>query len=191
MSSHALIVGGTGMLRGLCLELAARGWDVSVVARRHAGLSRLRQEAAARTGRPERVNPIAADYADIGALAMGLRTAVMGLGPIELVVCYATAPMAPIVVADVVGNAARPCTFVHVVGSEAPDPARIDSARDEIAANPGISYRRVILGFMREESGSRWLTDEEICRGVACAISDSAPEQVVGVVTPWEARPRG
>jgi hypothetical protein len=180
------------MLRGLCLELAAQGWDVSVVARRHAGLSWLRQEAAARTGRAECVNPIPADYGDIGELALGLRTAAEARGPIELVVCYthATAPMAPIVVADTVGMPGRPCTFVHVVGSEAPDPTRVDSDRDEISSNPGISYRRVILGFVREDGESRWLTDEEICRGVARAIADASPEQVVGVITPWEARPR-
>jgi hypothetical protein len=35
---HALVVGGTGMLAGVCRTLAERGYDVSVVARGRGGL---------------------------------------------------------------------------------------------------------------------------------------------------------
>lgn len=181
------------MLRGLCVDLAARGFSVSVVARGHAALASLRQEAAARTGRPDCIHPVAVDYADIGALATGLRAAAMSRGPFELAVCYidATAAMAPILVADLVARPRAPTVYVHVLGSQAPDPTRVDLNRDEIASNPGIAYRRVILGFVRQSAGSRWLTDEEICHGVARGIDDSKAEQIVGVVTPWEQRPRG
>ena len=180
------------MLRGLCTELAVRGWTVSVVARGHAGLGSLRQEVAARTGRPDAINPVPLDYADIGALALGVRTAAVAHGPIDLAACYihSTAPLAPIVVADTVASATAPCTYIHIVGSDAPDVLQMDSNRDEISASPGLRYRRVILGFVPGEGGSRWLTDDEICRGVLSAVANANPEQVVGEITPWDRRPR-
>jgi NAD(P)-dependent dehydrogenase (short-subunit alcohol dehydrogenase family) len=191
MDRHAMVIGGTGMLRGACTDLAARGWTVSVIARSHAQLASLRTDTAARTGRPTAINPVPVDYTDIPALALGLRAAATAHGPVSLAVCYihSTAPLAPIVVADTLGSSTRPCTFIHVVGSASPDELRQDSTRDEIAANPGVAYRRVILGFMRHDGSTRWLTDHEICSGVLRAIDDPTPEQVVGVVSPWELHP--
>lgn len=179
------------MLRGVSLELAASGWTVSVVARRHAALASLRQEAAARTGRPGSVNPIPVDYQDIAALAIGIRAGVMAHGPISLAACYiqSSAPIAPIVIADVLASPASPCRYIHIVGSAAPDEQRIDSNRDELCMMPGILYRRVILGFVIEGGQSRWLTDDEICRGVLRAADDTSTEQVVGVLSPWDRHP--
>ena len=188
MDRHALVVGGTGMLRGVCLGLAASGWTVSVIARRHAPLAALARDAAEQTGQ-NAIHPIPLDYHDIPSLALGIRTAIVTHGPISLAACYihSSAPMAPFVIADTL--AARACQFIHIVGSAAPDELWVDSTRDEIAAHPLITYRRVILGFIRERDTSRWLTDEEICRGVLKAIDDPTPEQVIGTVSPWELHP--
>ena len=47
-----------------------------------------------------------------------------------------------------------------------------------------------MLGFVRQAGRSRWLTDDEICRGVLRAIGTVEPEPiVVGQVEPWSARP--
>lgn len=191
MSRHALVIGGTGMLRDACLDLVSQGWTVSAVARQHAGLASLRQDAAARSGRADALNPIPVDYSDIASLAMGIRSAAIAKGPFSLVVCWihATAPMAPYVIADVVASAAAPCLYVHLVGCEVADPTRTDSDRDELSSYPGITYRRAILGFVVESGVSRWLTHREICNGVAAAVGNSDREQVIGVVTPWESHP--
>lgn len=180
------------MLAGACVELARRGDSVSVIARGHARLSDLRQRAQAVTGRTDAITPLPLDYSEVGLLAAGLRTATMARGPFDRILCYAhtSAPMAPIVAADMAASSGHRCTYVHIVGSDEPQELAIDTTRDEIAAMPGLAYRRVILGFVREASGSRWLTDDEICRGVLKAVDDPTPEQVVGTLTPWELRPR-
>jgi NAD(P)-dependent dehydrogenase (short-subunit alcohol dehydrogenase family) len=191
MSKHALVIGGTGMLRDACLDLTTQGWTVSAVARHHAGLASLRQEAAARSGRPDALNPISVDYSDIASLALGLRSAAIAKGPFSLAIVWthSTAPMAPHVIADVVASTASPCLYIHLVGCEVADPTRVDSDRDELSISPGIQYRRAILGFVLEANGSRWLTHREICSGVAAAIRSPEREQVIGVVTPWASHP--
>lgn len=191
MAGHALVIGGTGMLRGVTLDLAARSWTVSVVARRHAPLASLRQEAAARSGRPDAVNPVPSDYTNISSRAAGIRAATTVHGPVGLAVCYihSTAPLAPIVVADMVANRASPCPYIHIVGSSDPDELRVDANRDEISQMPGVRYRRVILGFVLMDDSTRWLTDEEIVKGVLGALANEAPEQVVGRLSPWHLHP--
>lgn len=185
MDRHALVVGGTGMLRGVSTQLASAGWQVTVVARRHAPLAALAQAA------PGSIHPAPADYSDIASLAATVRAAGVARGRFSLVVCYvhSSAPLAPIVVADVVGDRAQPIPYIHIVGSASPDDLRLDATRDEIRSMPGIRYRRLILGFIIEDRSTRWLSDEEICRGVIGAMDDDAPEQVVGVVSPWERHP--
>ena len=80
--------------------------------------------------------------------------------------------------------------FFHVLGSAAADPARPDPGRRaRFEALPGLAYREVILGFVSEGGRSRWLTDEEISRGVLEAVAAGRPRAVVGVVEPWSARP--
>ena len=49
---HALVIGGTGMLRDLSLALAGQGRTVSVVARHQEGLAGLERAAAGAPGRP-------------------------------------------------------------------------------------------------------------------------------------------
>lgn len=164
---------------------------MSVLARRHGPLASLRQDAAARTGRPDAINPIAADYGEIPTLAMGLRSAAIAHGPISLAACYihTSAPMAPIVIADTIATPGKPCRYIHIVGSASPDDLRQDQSRDEILSNPGIAYTRIILGFVTEPAGTRWLTDDEICTGILRAVPDPRREQIIGVVTPWESHP--
>ncbi|NLG69565.1 MAG: hypothetical protein GX496_08420 [Firmicutes bacterium] len=52
-----------------------------------------------------------------------------------------------------------------------------------------MRYREVILGFVVEPSGSRWLTHDGISPGVLEAIDRDAPRWIVGTVEPWSARP--
>lgn len=69
------------MLRGASLGLAARGYAVSVVARRQSRLDALVRAAAGLTGV---IHPIALDYRDTDALTAALAAARSRLGPIGL-----------------------------------------------------------------------------------------------------------
>lgn len=177
---RALVVGGTGMLAGVVEALATRGWSVTVVARGHHRLdavARLSEVAACR-----------ADYRDLASFESAVRAAL----PVRLVVAWihSTAPEAPAQLARLVADADRPVPFYHVLGSAA-GRAPASSSATELAGSPGIDYRQVVLGYVREQNTSRWLTHAEIVAGLLEAIDAEAPRSVVGRLEPWSERPGG
>lgn len=187
-SGQALIVGGTGMLRGVTLELARRNYIVSVIARNKTRMLDLIYAAQVFGGH---IHPIPVDVQDAEALATSLRVAMTMYGPIELVLQWIS-PNDSLDIAKMVGSPEKPCEYFHVLGSSAADPARADANRERRArfdALSNIRYHEVILGFITEPSGSRWLTHEGICQGVLRAIDQKLPRFVVGTVEPWSARP--
>lgn len=186
---HALVVGGTGMLKGLTLSLATQGYTVSVVAR---NVSRLQMLVDAAHGSAGRINPLAVDYRHGVELREKLTAASETYGPFGLAVCWihSTAPDALRQVAEVVGTDSQSCRLFHVRGSAAANPANAAKNVPEWLSNfPNIRYRQVILGFVVERGTSRWLSHQEISDGVAAAVREDAPYYVVGTVEPWSLRP--
>ena len=183
---HALVVGGTGMLRAVAMELGRRGHATTVIARGRDELSRMADESDGR------VHPLPLDYGDHDGLVAGLRAAVASRGPFALVVAWIhdSAPQAPVTVARVVAEGGTPVRYVHVLGSAADDPSGPDpQRRAAFEAIEGIAYEEVILGFVRDGEDSRWLTNAEIASGVLAAIDTPAPRSIVGTTRPWSARP--
>jgi hypothetical protein len=167
------------MLRGAVLGLA-RDRAVTVVARGARRLEALRDASGS-------VHPARADWRDPAGFRAALDDAVAARGPFEVAVCWvhADAPEAAL-------DAARRVRgrFFHVLGSAAADPSRPDPGRRaRFEAIPGLSYHEVILGFVVEGGGSRWLADGEISTGVLAAVAAARPRSVVGTVEPWTARP--
>jgi NAD(P)-dependent dehydrogenase (short-subunit alcohol dehydrogenase family) len=187
---HTLVVGGTGMLRGVCLHFAALGHNISVIARSHARLSQLAQSAAGMGGS---IWPLAADYHDDQRLALALRAARTARGPIRLAIAWihGSAGRAPLLVAQTIAPpaGAAQCRFFHVVGSEADDVAPGPALDRDISTMDGVLYRRIVLGFVVEPGGSRWLTNEEIATGVVRAIDHDALRTTIGTTGPRSARP--
>ena len=185
MAGHALVVGGTGMLAGAVRGLVARGWRVSVLARR-AGAFALREPG---------VCGLDCNYNDTDALVATLNRARDGEGAIDLAVgWFHTLGPAPML-ATRTGGLGAPGRFFHVLGSAMADPDRPDrlaaAAKAARAAEiaPICAYRQVVLGFVLEGQGARWLTNDEISAGVLQAIDDDAPLSTIGVTRPWSARP--
>ncbi len=184
---HALVVGGSGMLRGVCLWLADAGWVVTVIGRDVARLATL--ESLARD-MPGRVRGISVDYHDDAALSLALAESKRKQGPWSLVVLWihSTAPKARVSVA----KAAQSQTSVRIfdilgsAGARAP-------AHDWLATiyerHARIAWRRVVLGYVPGRDGSRWLSHAEVCAGVCSAIEQDADVSVVGTIEPWTARP--
>ena len=50
-------------------------------------------------------------------------------------------------------------------------------------------YRQVLLGFVPEGDGARWLTNDEISAGVLAAIDEDTALFRIGVTRPWSLRP--
>lgn len=177
------------MLQGASLGLVKRGCTVSVVARRQAGLDALVRAAAGSSGA---LQPIAVDYRDTAALTAALAAARDRFGAFGLAVVWihSTAPVAPLAVAKMVGSPGVPGRYFNVLGSASADPSRIHPEEQAaFAALDNVKYREIILGFVLEGRGSRWLTDAEISAGVLAAVDADQPRYIVGTVEPWRLHP--
>ena len=179
---HALVVGGTGMLRGVVVDLARRGHQVSVVARGGERLASLERDGCGR------VHGLPQDWHDTSALERAVAESASRHGPISLAVVWihSSAPEGPVAVARAM---APPCRYLHVLGSSAADPSRPDTGRRARFEELGLEYREVVLGFVVDDGRSRWLTNVEIAAGVLRAVDSDLLRSVVGVVEPWSARP--
>jgi len=132
----------------------------------------------------------ALDYNDTRAFATGLVRAVAAAGPVDLVVGWFHHDAVAVRLATELGAMGHPLRFAHVMGSAAGDPtADVDSLREQVEAAGPITYQQVVLGFVREDGHSRWLTNAEISDGVGRAVELRQPFSVVGTTRPWEARP--
>jgi len=189
MRPHALVIGGTGMLRQVAVHLARQDHTVSVIAR---DIERLRAVVDATQHADGVVNVIPVDYHDSAALAAAIREAAMILGPVTLAVSWihTSAAEAPYAVADAINQGGHICRFFDVLGSSAGDPAHPMAEREErFRAFAHIRYRRIVLGFCVENDGSRWLTNEEIQAGVLEALAEDQVSSIIGTVSPWSRRP--
>jgi hypothetical protein len=186
IAAHALVVGGTGMLSGLCLRLAEDGWGVCVLARNASAF-------AARTKR-DNLAGFNCDYTDAPALDRALDDILERASTVRLVAAWIH-PTAPDAARRIGARFARPgatLRFVHVLGSAVADPARperLEALRERVAAGLALDYAQAVLGFVVEGGGSRWLTDSEISAGVYDAALSARGLSIVGTVEPWSARP--
>ena len=175
MALHTLVVGGTGMLSGLCEALAGAGGRLSLLSR---GASR-----AAGT------NGFDCDYYDPASFSAALAAAIARSGPIDLAIAWfhTLKIEAPRLLAERVQG-----RLFQVLGSAAADPShpwRLEAAQHVVEGLPGCDLRQVVLGFKVEAAGSRWLTNAEISDGVLDAVRTDRPLTVIGQTKPWSAKP--
>jgi NAD(P)-dependent dehydrogenase (short-subunit alcohol dehydrogenase family) len=170
---HALVVGGSGMLAGLCRSLAEDGWQVTVVGRDRAKLAR------ASSGDPC-IHPLSANYEEIVSFAAALGEAAAARGPIALAVCWirSWAPQSLLAAAAAVASGG----FFHVLGSQASYASA--AAISEMKRRQDLRYRQIQLGAVDDGERRRWLTNEEISAGVYAAVDADCPYYLVGTVAP-------
>ncbi len=169
---HILVVGGTGMLSGLCKALAGDGERLSLLSR----------QASAHGG-------FDCDYYDEASFAAALDAAIARSGPITLAIAWfhslkIAAPR--MLAAQVRGR------MFQVMGHAMGDPERPDrlaTAAKVAEGLPDCALRQVVLGFKIEPGRSRWLTNEEISAGVLSAVQADLTYSVIGQTEPWSARP--
>jgi len=177
------------MLRGVALYLAAKGYDVTVVARNEQRLAALQQEAAEKGGN---IRPRRLDYRVTPMFKNKLMDDLRLAGPADIAVTWihSDAPEAPEAVADLLAMSKSKCRQFDILGSQYHDPTSLKRDRSEIAkGRDSIDYHAVYLGFMLEGRSSRWLTNDEIAAGVIAAIETDARETTIGVTMPWEMHP--
>jgi len=176
-NNHALIIGGTGMLAEVCLHLAREGYSVSVIGRTLSKYKRLKVESP-----PNSIFPLIADY-DTDDVYEEINKAILERGMFNLIISW-TPNYSVLERICEMNSRDTPFRLFHVKGSRRyfeDEPIRIPSQ---------CNYRKVYLGFVMEDSGSRWLTHEEISCGVIKQIKSDEEIGIIGQIKPYEARPR-
>ena len=178
--SHALIVGGSGMLAGLGRKLLDRGATLSILARNQA---RIRAVSPA-------VTALVCDYRDEAGIEAALAADAKAHGTPDLIVAWIH-PRTPELRRRLARAVAPGGRFVQVLGSGVGDPAHPDrfAAMTACADGAAVVQQAVLLGFVIAGGHSRWLTNDEISEGVFAALESGAAVSTVGTLTPWSARP--
>lgn len=119
-------------------------------------------------------------------------SSIQNYGPIENAVSWihSHAENAHEVIGKILNSQNIKSDYFHILGSSYYNPDRLSSETEEFfSAYGNISYKKIILGFKIENGISRWLTDEEISKGVYQAVISGENEFKIGVTEPWDKRP--
>lgn len=174
---HVLVIGGTGMLAGVCINLAREDYSVSVIGRTLSKFNRLQVESP-----PNSIFPLITDC-NTDDIFEEINKAIRERGPFDLIVSW-TPNYSVLERICEMNHDANPFRLFHVKGS------RRYFEDEPIQISSQCNYRKVFLGFVMEDSGSRWLTHDEIVHGVIKQIANDDKEGVIGQMHPYELRPR-
>ncbi len=176
---HALIIGGTGMLKAASLAIIDKYEKTTLIAR---NVDRLEQIAI-----NPKTNPISLNYTDSNMLKAALKSSTQKYGSFDLAIIWihSTAPQAPYIAAEFVN-----ADYYHLLGSSYGKPGEDNTERlAKFRDFKNLNYHEIILGFILEDNASRWLSHNEISTGVLKAIKQQQKSFVVGTLSPWSARP--
>jgi NAD(P)-dependent dehydrogenase (short-subunit alcohol dehydrogenase family) len=120
MFSHALIVGGTGMLRAASLHLAAQSHRLTSVARTHRSLASMDKSLPERHG-SHHMLPL--DWSNPDAFVRGIEQHIDSTEPPDMLLAWIHDEGLAIDLASRFGNC--PLRFFHVIGSASSNPAHI------------------------------------------------------------------
>lgn len=182
-SNHALIIGGSGMLRKVSIHLAKQGFCVSVIGRNMDKLQKLELEAINFTGS---IIPICVDYTDNNKLRDSIKKIINDNGPISIIIAWIHTPASEAIetVINEIDVKDNKCFFFHVLGSSDTDKlvSEIKMFSDKYQKSENIYYHQIVLGQIKKEASSRWLTNDEISLGVINAISKKKKIYLVGEI---------
>ena len=177
VKKHALVIGGTGMLKNACVALARKGFAVSIIGRTTSKFQSLISESP-----PNSIFPIVADYNKEDVFDV-VRTAMSRRGPFELIVSWSPNYKAVARICALNQGIEKFCLF-QVKGSRR-------YFEDEPIHLPANCHgRKVFLGFILENGQSRWLTHDEISNGVIYQIETNQTNGIIGQIEPYNLRPQ-
>lgn len=165
---RALVVGGTGMLSGVVAELVEDGWHVVVPSRRYAPIPLDLPES---TSDERRALWVEADWAAPESFAQRAKKALGGKA--ELLVAWVHDAYREDVLAAITPLLTTDAAVVEVRGAAAAAPTGGEVEPSLLAHETQL----VVLGFVRDGEGTRWLTHREISDGVVDAVHRALAER--------------
>ncbi|MBH0229177.1 SDR family NAD(P)-dependent oxidoreductase [Halobacillus sp. KCTC 3957] len=179
-NEHVLVIGGTGMLSGVCRRLAEEGATVSVIGRsreKHKQLTDLLEKS-------ESINPLIVDYQDYLKVEEEVKRALDRIGPVSKVISWTPYNQVLEFILKLVSEDQGSYDLYQVLGS------RRYFEKNTLVVPSNCNHHSIYLGFIIEEEKSRWLTHEEISNGVIEGIKTRAQEYIAGTLEPYEKRPQ-
>lgn len=173
--SHAIVIGGTGMLVDAAIELSGRYDELTMVARSQASLERF----AGSVNPTSKLRCVTSDWGDKEAFLGALSQLSDHHGPPDLVLAWLHDSELGPDCARALCRANHYTVFVQVCGSMTPRLGRWAEPSRQ-ALHDSVTYRRVILGYTASGGARRWLTDAEICAGALRAIDEPRALTIVG-----------
>ena len=170
------------MLSNLSLWLAQNGYHVAVIGRDSEKMERLLKKSLDEY----RITPMLVDYRIDDELKKNLQIFQKRNGKFDLVVAWihSIAENALDIVVEEINDDHHTWSLFHVLGSQAN--GKMMKPR---SVSNGFTYHQIQLGFIRENGVSRWLTHEEISKGVIDCISENKSSDIVGYTGPEEQLP--
>lgn len=184
MIMRALVVGGTGMLSGLSIWLAQEYEAVTVIGKTWSRLTELIDRAG---DLAENIIPLSVDYTDREKLIDAVKKTMWRYGPFDLVVTWVRSGYSSAINAiaeEIADHTLEEWRLFRVMGSM---PGNEEGG---LKLPSNAKYREVVLGFVLEGGGSRWLTNDEIWKGVRDAIVKDSEHSTVGVTEPLDRMPQ-
>lgn len=178
--SHALVIGGSGMLKKASLWLAGQGHDVSVIGRNKSRLQTLVDENS-------RIHPLPLDYYNFEEFKKAIHSSMVNHGVYKKVVAWIhdrEEEILNIIRSEIESVSNDTWELFHVLGSS----ADVDEIKRKLSPIDNCNYYQIQLGFKMENGRSRWLTHDEISDGVIECITNKR-NILVGQLEPWELRP--
>ena len=180
-----LLIGTTGMLKDAAAHAVARS-KRAVLLSRQADTFTFGNDLL-----DVKLVRIARSYEDEAAFL----DAAAARAPYDLALTWIR-PSAEILRAALDGMIAPGGRLIEVMGSrsillgEGGEPSIAERRAQALALQTDIRYAQVILGFMLEGDGSRWLRHEEISTAAIAQMEKPQPRLVAGMLEPWERRPK-
>lgn len=183
---HALVIGGTGMLRRATVTIGAHSRRLTAVARTATSLAALKSLLPDRES--DRYQTL--DWNQPEKFVLALQRLVDEVGPPRLVLAWMHDLNLGPPVALTVSASNTHCDFFQVIGSSGGRPGGVaKTLRKKMEGVRHVSYFQVVLGFKEQAGLSRWLSNDEISAGVLDAIKMREGCHIIGTVTPWDQRP--
>ncbi len=181
---HVLIFGGTGMLQEASGWIAKHAEHTITFGRNKHRLSQLYRKYGEQ-GLEVRV----LDYTDNKWLKEEIIHSFIKHGPINMVVAWihGTAPNAIQTIIKLISTLQENKQWTLVIIKSSGDLAKIITPVNNTEKNCNI--KEVQLGFIYNETTSRWLTHKEISEGTIRAIKGNENNTIVGTLEPWDQRP--
>lgn len=173
MDKKYLIIGGTGMLRKVVLELG-RNSVILVTGRREERLKEL-------AGNNPNIFIFSGDYTD-AIFIENLQEEIKNFSGIFDVIAWVHQEGNKVHQEIFkLFNDQKSYRYYHVLSSKWGNPKIIHPAKVEARSFNNLDYRQVILGYMNDRGKKRWLSDEEISDGVMEALRAETSVYYVGI----------